>query len=215
MPSLLPGVDIGEVDLHDRNARGRDGGQGVTHGGVPFALSRGWVRRPCWASLCPGNCESAGKRLSGRPRNGNRAVREVLVEARTRNTYLSAVYHRLEARRDGKSAVVAVAHAILVIAHRLLTDGGVYVDLDHNYFDRRARDKVRARLTRRLEAMGFEVTLTERAGGSFLTSESAAGCFRGNAHQSAVDLATRPLYSTCLAAARLQHRRPLTSVSPP
>ena len=46
-----------------------------------------------WAGLCPGNHESAGKRLSGRSRNGNRALREMLVEAalaaaRTRNTYL-------------------------------------------------------------------------------------------------------------------------------
>ena len=120
-----------------------------------------------WAGLCPGNHESAGKRLSGRTRNGNRALREMLVEAalaaaRTRNTYLSALYHRLAARRGGKRAVVAVAHAILVIAYHLLADGGVYVDLGPNYFDHRARAKVQARLTRRLEALGFEVTVTER-----------------------------------------------------
>jgi transposase len=120
-----------------------------------------------WAGLCPGNHESAGKRLSGRTRNGNRAVREVLVEAalaaaRTRNTYLSALYHRLAARRGGKRAVIAVAHAILVITYHLLADGGVYVDLGPNHFDHRARDKVQARLTRRPEALGFQVTLTER-----------------------------------------------------
>ena len=62
----------------------------------------------------------------------------------------------------GKLAVVAVAHAILVIAYHLLADGGVYVDLGPNYFDRRAREKGQARLTRRLEALGFEVTVTER-----------------------------------------------------
>ncbi len=82
--------------------------------------------------------------------------------ARTRNTYLSALYHRLAAKRGGKRAVVAVAHAILVIAYHLLADGRVYVDLGPNYFDHRARGKVQARLTRRLEAMGFEVTVTER-----------------------------------------------------
>jgi len=108
-----------------------------------------------WAGLCPGNHESAGKRLSGRTHNGNRAIREVLVEAalaaaRTRNTYLSALYHRLAARRGGKRAVIAVAHAILVIAYHLLADGGVYVELGPNYFDHRARDKTKARLTKRL-----------------------------------------------------------------
>jgi len=121
-----------------------------------------------WAGLRPGNHEGAGKRLSGRTRNGNRAVREVLVEAvlaaaRARNTYLSVLYHRLAARRGGKRAVVAVAHAILMIAYHLPADGGVYVDLGPNYFDHRVRDKVQTRLTRRLEALGFEVTVTERA----------------------------------------------------
>jgi len=32
-----------------------------------------------------------------------------------------------------------------------------------NYFDHRAGDKGEARLTRRLEALGFDVTVTERA----------------------------------------------------
>jgi len=41
----------------------------------------------------------------------------------------------LAARRGDKRAVVAVAHAILVIAYHLLADGGVYVDLGPNYFD--------------------------------------------------------------------------------
>jgi transposase len=34
-----------------------------------------------WAGLCPGNHESGGKRLSGRTRTGNRALRRVLVQA--------------------------------------------------------------------------------------------------------------------------------------
>lgn len=85
-----------------------------------------------------------------------------LAAARTRNTYLSSLYHRLAARHGGKRAVVAVAHAILVIAYHLLADGGVYVDSGPNYFDHRARDKVQARLTGRLEALGFEVTVTEK-----------------------------------------------------
>lgn len=68
----------------------------------------------------------------------------------------------MAARRGGKRVVIAVAHAILVIGYHLLADGGVYVDLGPNYFDHRARDKVQAGLTSRLEALGFQVTLTER-----------------------------------------------------
>jgi transposase len=34
-----------------------------------------------WAGLCPGNHESAGKRLSGRTRFANRVLRQALVES--------------------------------------------------------------------------------------------------------------------------------------
>jgi transposase len=48
-----------------------------------------------WAGMCPGNHESAGKRLSGKTRKGNAWLRKLLVEAahaaaHTKNTYLSA-----------------------------------------------------------------------------------------------------------------------------
>src|SRR5262245_35398488 len=48
-----------------------------------------------WAGLCPGNHESAGKRLSGRTRSANRSMRQALAESaraagRTRACYLAA-----------------------------------------------------------------------------------------------------------------------------
>jgi transposase len=39
-----------------------------------------------WAGLCPGNHESAGKRLSGRTRFANRVLRQTLVETPARFT---------------------------------------------------------------------------------------------------------------------------------
>lgn len=53
-----------------------------------------------WAGICPGNNESAGKRLSGKMRKGNAWLRSALVEAahaavHSKNTYLSAQYHPL------------------------------------------------------------------------------------------------------------------------
>src|SRR5947208_14319165 len=36
-----------------------------------------------WAALCPGNNESAGKRLSGRTRKGNVWLRRTMCEARS------------------------------------------------------------------------------------------------------------------------------------
>ena len=117
-----------------------------------------------WAALCPGNHESAGKRTSGKTRKGNRYLRSALVEAaqaagRSRNTYLSAQYHRLAARRGKKRAAVAVAHSILVISYHLLKHGTDFQDLGGDYFDRRDQDALERRLVRRLEALGNKVSL--------------------------------------------------------
>ena len=121
-----------------------------------------------WAALCPGNHESAGKRLSGKTRKGNRALRTALVEAaqaagRSRNTYLSAQYHRLAARRGKKKATVAVAHSILIIAYHLLNDGGTFSDLGADFFDRRDQDALERRLVKRLEALGNKVAIEKVA----------------------------------------------------
>jgi transposase len=78
-----------------------------------------------WAGLCPGNNESAGKRKSGKTRKGNTALRTALVvaaqaAARKRDSFLSAQYRRLAARRGPKKAIVALAHSLLVIAYHVL-----------------------------------------------------------------------------------------------
>ena len=57
-----------------------------------------------WAGVAPGNNESAGKRRSGKTRPGNKSLRAALNQAahgaaHTKNTYLTAQYQRLAARR--------------------------------------------------------------------------------------------------------------------
>ena len=121
-----------------------------------------------WAGMAPGNRESAGKRLSGRIRKGNAALRAALVEAahaagRTRGTYLAAQYRRLAARRGKKKAAVAVGHSILIIVYHLLNTGTIYEDLGGRYFDERDRQRVERRLVQRLEALGHKVTLEAAA----------------------------------------------------
>jgi transposase len=118
-----------------------------------------------WAGMCPGNNESAGKRYSGRTRKGNRWLRAALVEAahgaaHSKQTYLSAHYHRLTARRGAKKATVALGHTILVIIYHVLSEDSDYSDLGGNYFDERDRQAVRQRLVRRLEQIGYQVSLT-------------------------------------------------------
>ncbi len=118
-----------------------------------------------WAGMCPGNRQSAGKRLSGRTRKGSPYLRTALVEAahaasHCKNCYLSAQYHRLVNRRGGKKATIALGHTLLVIVYHVLAEQKDYQELGGNYFDERDRQAVQKSLVHRLEQLGFEVSLT-------------------------------------------------------
>lgn len=117
-----------------------------------------------WAGMCPGNNQSGGKRRGGKTSKGDPWLRAALVEAahaagRRRNTYLSAQYRRLASRRGKKRAAVAVGHTILVIAYHLLERSCDYEELGGDYFDKRDHQFVERRLVRRLEGLGYKVSL--------------------------------------------------------
>ena len=116
-----------------------------------------------WAGMCPGNNESAGKRLSSKTRKGSPWLRKLLVEAahaaaHTKNTYLAAQYHRIAARRGAKIAMIAVGHSLLTIIYHMLTEPMPYADLGGNYFDEQDRQSIEKRLVRRLEKLGYQVS---------------------------------------------------------
>jgi transposase len=117
-----------------------------------------------WAGMCPGQRESAGKRGCGRTRKGNQWLRTTLVQvawaaSHTKNTYLSALYHRLVGRRGKKRALVALGHAILVIVYHLLKNGVTYKELGRDYFDKLDTERLKRSLVRRLERLGHDVVL--------------------------------------------------------
>jgi hypothetical protein len=58
-----------------------------------------------------------------------------------------------------KKAAMAVAHRILIIAWHIIHDGGVYREAGSSHYDRLHPDRSARRLTRRLQQLGFEVTL--------------------------------------------------------
>ena len=123
-----------------------------------------WVPPPAWSGVAPGNDESAGKQRSGKTRKGNRALRTGLTQlahaaACTKDTYLAALYHRLAARRGKKRAIMAVAHSIVVSAFYMLSRNESYHELGANYFDEHRREHVVDRLTRRLQHLGYRVSL--------------------------------------------------------
>jgi transposase len=121
-----------------------------------------------WSAVCPGTEESAGKRRSGKTRNGNRYLRAALIQSalsstRARTTALAARYRRIRSRRGHKKAVVAVAHQILEIAYYVMRDGVTYRELGPDYLDRRDTQRVVRRHVRQLEALGYRVAIEPAA----------------------------------------------------
>jgi transposase len=117
-----------------------------------------------WAGVAPGNHESAGKRTSGKARKGNRFLRTTLVQAahaaaRTKGTSLRAHYRRLAARRGNKRALIAVAHSMLVMAYDMIQRREPYRDAGADFFDRLQPEDTARRLVKRLESLGYHVTL--------------------------------------------------------
>ena len=120
-----------------------------------------------WAGVAPGNNESAGKRYSGITRHGNQALTAALVQAahaaaHTRNTYLSAQYHRLAGRRGKKRAIVAVAHSILVSAYHIIQRKEPYHELGGDYFDKQRPEATAKRLLKRLQQLGYDISRLEQ-----------------------------------------------------
>lgn len=118
-----------------------------------------------WAGMSPGNEESAGKRKRQRTTHGNRWLRRSLSQtawaaSHTKNTYLSAKYRRLTARRGKKRALIAVGRTQLKIIYHLLKHGLDYHDLGGDYFDRLNQGRLKRYLVKRLEGLGYDVALT-------------------------------------------------------
>ena len=118
-----------------------------------------------WAGVCPGNKQSGGKRLSGKTTKGNPYLRAALGEvawaiSHTKDNYLSAQFHRIARRRGKQKAVVAVSHSVLVILYHMLREGKPYNDLGPDYFERLEATHIERYHVRRLEQLGYTVTLT-------------------------------------------------------
>ena len=120
-----------------------------------------------WAGQCSGNHESAGKRRSGKTRNGSKwldiALEEAAMAAITKDGYLAAQYRRLKPRRGHKKALGAVKHSMICAIWHMLSTGETYRDLGGDYFTRRNPERQTRRLVAQLERLGHHVTLQEAA----------------------------------------------------
>jgi transposase len=57
---------------------------------------------------------------------------------------------------------MAVAHSLLVIIYHVLGDKKPYSDLGADYFNNLDKERLTRQALRRLEALGYDVTLTSK-----------------------------------------------------
>jgi len=121
-----------------------------------------------WAGLCPEANISAGKRLSNTTGKGNRWLRQALIEAanaaaRSKRTFLGAYYQRLRKRMGHKKAIVALAHRLLVLIYALLKHQHPYQERGPDFAEEKAVEATKRWALRRLEQLGYQVTLQPAA----------------------------------------------------
>ena len=75
---------------------------------------------------------------------------------------MAAQFRRLAGKRGKKRALIAVGHSLLVIFYHMLKRPVEYQDLGRDYFDRLQPERLRRYLVKRLESLGYEVTLSPR-----------------------------------------------------
>jgi transposase len=136
--------------------------------GVDMNAFKSAAHLAAWAGVSPGNNESAGKQKTNETRKGNVHLKTALVESassasRKKGSYLKDKFFRLKAKRGYQRAAMAIAHKILKIAYALLATGQEYKDLGDAYLDQLDQKRVAENLVRRLERLGYKVTLTEAA----------------------------------------------------
>lgn len=136
--------------------------------GVDMSVFHSANHLAAWAGVCPGSNESAGKRKSTRVRKGNIHLKTALVEAghaasRKKGSYLKDKFYRLKARRGHKRAAMAIGHKILIAAYHMLSKRIDYKELGEAYLDHLDKTKVAGILVRRLQRLGYDVTIKAAA----------------------------------------------------
>ena len=83
-----------------------------------------------------------------------------MAATRTKNTFYSARYHRLAARRGKKRALIAIGHSILKSVYHILNDNVKYKELGADYLNEKIEAKRKKYLQSELKKLGYEVHLS-------------------------------------------------------
>lgn len=113
-----------------------------------------------WAGVCPGNNRSANKQHSSKPPRGNHWLRASLTQsawaaASTNGCFLKERFWRLATKKHVKPpAVMAIAHALLLLVYQVLTTGQPYQERPCPLLDEHQRQRLVRHHVRRLGKLG-------------------------------------------------------------
>jgi transposase len=148
---------------------GKDSAQGIiAEMGTDMSVFPSAKHACSWAGLAPGKNESAGKRKNAKAKKGNSALKKIMFRcarsaAKSKGTYLNSLFNRIAARRGAKIAYVAVARTLLEICYYMIRDGTAFEDLGADHFTKINREAVAKRSLKKLEELGYKVTVEEVA----------------------------------------------------
>jgi transposase len=122
-----------------------------------------------WAGMCPAARQSGARTRHGKKGQGNTYLRGYAGQAATgaarTRTFLGERSARIARRRGKAKAQVAIARSILVIIwHLLASPEARYADLGYDHYASRTdKDKKLRNHIRQIQALGFDVTITQAA----------------------------------------------------
>lgn len=133
--------------------------------GIDMTVFPSPARLASWAGLTPGLNESAGQHHPSRCRPGDMFLKGALGQAaksaaNSRDTFLSARFKRITAKRGTNRAMVAVARSILTAIWHMLSENRPYHDLGGDYYARRRPGTTIASAFQRLRQAGCHITTT-------------------------------------------------------
>ena len=152
----IPGIDIVIADVI------------IAETGADMTVFPTAAHLCAWAGTSPGLHQSAGTKVPVKTRHGNAHLKAALGMAafniaKQHNSYLSARYRRLAARRGKKRAIVATERAILTAIWHMLTDGTFYQDPGPDYYLKHNPARRANQAIRELTSLGYQVTLVKAA----------------------------------------------------
>jgi transposase len=114
----------------------------------------------CWAGLCSGNNETAGKQKSGRHPVRSHPFKTIMTEVawaaiKKKDSYYREKYYRLRSRLGPRKAIIAIGHRITKAIYYIIKKGESFRDLGKDYLDKNDVVKKIRNLRNHARKLGF------------------------------------------------------------